>query len=328
MGLERLPILPRHITATPQFAVERRRQRKLLLSIHAPRLDPNRMPSLSSPESIAAFIGAAAWLPQIATWLYKRYAVPLVRILPERQVEIGFTTVGPIFNIRIAFSAESKDAILDNLSVELRHEGGEVHTFAWMGYSETFSEITDTTGNRQTVARDQAAIALKLSTILLTEKFVRFQEPTYHEAHQPALSTVLKQYHYLKTQAPERRHTIIESREAFDLFEFYKGNFWWKPGEYSAQFRIGPPNRAKLRDASFSFRLSQSDIDDLRSNLEVIRQYYLNIVEADIAAKEAQRVAWVWRTVPFSPLKALDNRLDQLLGGSRAAAVRITSTRT
>src|SRR5690348_9666774 len=56
------------------------------------------------PEEIAAYIGAAAWLPQIITWLYRGIVRPSVRLVPNQYAEAGFTSLGPIFNLRMAFS--------------------------------------------------------------------------------------------------------------------------------------------------------------------------------------------------------------------------------
>lgn len=37
-----------------------------------------------TPTEIAAYIGAAAWLPQIATLIYKRVVKPIVTIVPDK----------------------------------------------------------------------------------------------------------------------------------------------------------------------------------------------------------------------------------------------------
>jgi len=34
-------------------------------------------------KKIAAYIGAATWLPQIATWIYRRLVQPIVTIVPD-----------------------------------------------------------------------------------------------------------------------------------------------------------------------------------------------------------------------------------------------------
>jgi hypothetical protein len=259
--------------------------------------------SVSSPEAIAAYIGAAAWLPQIGTLVYRRIVRSRVRILPERQVEIGYTILGPIVNIRLAFATATKDAVLDHVNVLLRHEDGETKPLAWVSYSETFSEITDTaSGNRQRIERDQPAIALKLSTVLLTEKFVRFHDAKYQAEQRERFGEVLAQYNYLKGNDPKYRTKIMETRENFDLMEQHKSGFSWKPGKYNLSFALRSPDRAKLRDAEFEFVLQQSDIDALRSNLALIPTFYRNLVMSDVEGYKIEPLSWEWRNMYLRPL--------------------------
>jgi hypothetical protein len=66
---------------------------------------------------LAAYIGAAAWLPQIATWVYRWFVRPKITITPDRYGEVGFTSFGPIFNLRMAFASDRKDAIIDGFEL-------------------------------------------------------------------------------------------------------------------------------------------------------------------------------------------------------------------
>jgi len=47
-----------------------------------------------TPAEIAAYIGAAAWLPQIATLIYRYFVQPVVTIIPDKYAEVGFTSLG------------------------------------------------------------------------------------------------------------------------------------------------------------------------------------------------------------------------------------------
>ncbi|HQU09324.1 MAG TPA: hypothetical protein PLV25_05120, partial [Opitutales bacterium] len=105
------------------------------------------------PEEIAAYIGAAAWLPQILAWIYRAVVKPKLRVVPNQMAEVGFTSFGPIFNVRIAFFVENRDLIIDGIDLVVRHEGGEERMFRWAGLGETFSEITDAAGNKQIVSK-------------------------------------------------------------------------------------------------------------------------------------------------------------------------------
>lgn len=69
-----------------------------------------------------AVLGTMAWAPylidMIKTWLTKSK----IRVLTNRAPEIGFTTHGPIFNIRIAFAVENKDIVVSDLKFRLKNE--------------------------------------------------------------------------------------------------------------------------------------------------------------------------------------------------------------
>jgi hypothetical protein len=173
------------------------------------------------PDEIAAYIGAAAWLPQILTWLYNKLSKPKVIIVPDKTAEIGFTRFGPIFNLRMAIASENRDVIINSLEMILTHEDGETRKFLWSGFSETFSEITDEDGRRQVVSRDQTPIALKISTQILTEKFFRFQEPRYHEQDRKFTIPLVEHFKFLKSQTPNDPHEYVkktlESKELFAL---------------------------------------------------------------------------------------------------------------
>lgn len=262
---------------------------------------------LPSPAEWAAYIGAAAWLPQIGSWVYGRLVTPKVRIIPERSVQLGYTTFGPIFNIRVSISTDRKDAIVNNLEVDLTHQDGAAHSLRWSGLRETFSEVMDSEGNRQsTIEKDQPAIALKVSTALLAEKFVRFQDQAWHNEHNPLFDALVSQYNYLKSSTLEYRQSALTSKEHHSLFEFYKRGFWWKAGRYEATFRIQSPNDATLNTGTFVFFVSQFDVDSMRANIDLMKDYYENVVMGDTEGYVAKNTQWSFRNVMFLPHQDAD----------------------
>ena len=255
------------------------------------------------PAEIAAYVGAAAWAPQIVSWMYRWLVKPRVQILPERLVEVGFTTLGPIFNIRLALSASKKDAIIDHLEVELRHGAGDSHVLSWAGLREMFSEIVDAAGNRQSIEKDQPAIALKVTTAVLLEKFVRFHDLGFHERRRPVLNALVEHLNYLKGQHhADYRDQVLESRQAYDLLELFKSSFFWKPGEYTVRFRIKSRDGAVLDTDAHRFTLVQRDTDALRLNLDLLKIGYENLVKSDLPDYKLKAVRWNWRDVPLTPV--------------------------
>jgi hypothetical protein len=94
-----------------------------------------------TPAEIAAFIGAAAWLPQIGQWTYGWVAKPALRVSSGTKVELGYQIgYGPIVNMTLAISTSRKDAIIEKMVVEAKHEKGDTHTFTWVALNENFSD--------------------------------------------------------------------------------------------------------------------------------------------------------------------------------------------
>mgnify|MGYP007040716840 FL=1 len=169
-------------------------------------------------EELAAYIGAAAWMPQILTWIYRAVTKPKLRIVPDAKGEVGFTTYGPIFNIRMAFFVENRDLIIDGVTLSITHADGDEHEMRWAGLGETFSEITDGKGNRQIVSKDQTPIAIKVPTQALVEKFVRFQEPRFHAADEPTTRALVTHFNFLKQKSPESFvQDVLASKELFSV---------------------------------------------------------------------------------------------------------------
>ena len=250
------------------------------------------------PEEIAAYIGAAAWLPQIITWIYKSVAKTTLRVVPDRTAEIGFTAFGPIFNVRMAFFVENRDLIIDEIELIIKHQDGEVREFRWAQLGETFSEITDAAGNRQIVSRDQSPIAVKVVTSNLLEKTVRFQEPRYHDSDKSTTTRLVAHFGYLKQRNPQSYvPDALASKEYFDTIELRQKWFWWKPGRYEVTVQPRSPQKFKLAPSSFAFELQDIDIDNLRKNITIIDTEVRNLISSNLPGFTPEPVVWQWANV-------------------------------
>ncbi len=251
-----------------------------------------------TPTEIVAYIGAAAWLPQIATWIYRKVVQPIVTIVPDNYAEVGFTSYGPIFNMRMAFSAENKDLIIDGFELLLKHSDGDTHILRWAGLKETFSEITDASGNRQVIERDQIPIAIKIGTESLIEKFVRFQEPRYHESDRPPISDLIAHFNFLKRSNPENYVSqTLSSKELFSVLETRQKAFWWKPGHYQIVLKLSSPRKFKLTHSQFDFTLTSIDIDRLKENLNNLEIDLKNIIKSNLPDFTSEVINWNWANV-------------------------------
>lgn len=182
---------------------------------------------MATPSEIAAYVGAAAWLPPIIAFINTVFIKPIVTIVPEKQVEIGYTPFGPIFNLRLAISSAKKDIIIDYVSASIEHEDGSIYEFAWAGMRETFSEIKDMSGiMQQSVEREYSPIAIVLSRFGIIERFFRFQSPKYHSKRKALLRVAVDHHEYLKMIKPDYHEELINSKQVHDLLGFYNQSFF------------------------------------------------------------------------------------------------------
>jgi hypothetical protein len=250
------------------------------------------------PEELAAYIGAAAWLPQIAVWIYRAAVRPRLRVIPNQFAEVGFTTYGPIFNVRMAFLVEHQDLIIDGLDLTVRHEDGESRTFRWAGLGETFSEITDSAGNKQIVSKDQSPIAIKVVVQALLEKFVRFQEPRFHQADSATTRALVTHFNFVKQKSPEIFVAeVLASKEFFSVVEGRQKWFAWKPGNYSLQLHPTSPQKFRLINPNYSFELTPVDVEHLRRNLPVVETEIRNVISSNLPDHKAEPLHWQWANV-------------------------------
>ena len=180
-----------------------------------------------SPSEIAAYIGAAAWLPQILGWIYKAIIKPQVGLVPGPTPEVGYTSLGPIFNLSCAISASRRDAIIQNITIVMRHEKGQSTVLTWQTLNETFSQIRSATGETAEVSKKQPAIALKVSTLVLAEKLIGFQDPDFQERNRALANSLIELYNHLKKTNPDYQEQTIKSKQFADLIDFYKKNVFW-----------------------------------------------------------------------------------------------------
>ena len=126
---------------------------------------PYTLYAMTSAE-IAAYIGATAWLPPIAFLLYRWLRRPVLTIVPEQAPELGFTSHGTICNLRLAFIAEHKDLILDDLALDVVHENAERRALRWAGVKEDLGETRDAAGVKQgQLTREHPPTALRIATV-------------------------------------------------------------------------------------------------------------------------------------------------------------------
>jgi len=246
---------------------------------------------------IVALIGAAAWLPQIITWITNLIVKPKLHFVPEETSEIGYTFFGPIFNQSFAISTSNKDALIERVAIRIVHETGAKHEFWWKFLDERGPEITSlSTGERAEWRKNQPAIALKVSTLGLAEKKIGFQDLSY----QGKLMTLLQRYqeiesHLEKTKPQTYLDEAVKSKEFLDLIEYIKSGFYWLEGKYDVYLFVYEASLKKPHIENFKLELSKANIEQLEKNIKITQDHFRDLVL--FKGKEKERPIYNWRWV-------------------------------
>jgi hypothetical protein len=246
-----------------------------------------------TPSELAAYIGAAAWLPQIIGWVYKAFVKPQVHLVPAHTLEIGYTSLGPIFNLGCAISASRRDAVIEKITITIRHEKGQSVVLAWRNLNETFSQIRSGTGETAEVTKNQPAIALKVSTLVLVEKNIGFQELNYLETERTLSNAVIELFNHLKKTEPDFADKTLKSKQFADLLDFYQKRMYWQEGRYVIEMEIRITGNKKPIVQYFEFGLSRNDIDRLVQNVAEVKRFATELV-APLPKEKQIPNFWNW----------------------------------
>lgn len=247
-----------------------------------------------------AIVGAAAWTPQIGTWVFRTLTKPEVSLHLDSKPEIGYTSFGPIFNVRFALLSEKKDVILNKFSVKLRHESGASYTFDWDGISEDLSEIQNPMGPTMSIKKTSLPLIVKVLHTGVAQLFVRFQHKQFKVNFKKYFDPSLAQYNLLKNsgtlKTEEDINNLVLTREFNDVIKILNSEFIWSAGKYTVTFKFDSPNKFSYKEREYTFILNQDDIDILRKNIETIKVDLLEGAKVDtIPDYKRKEIYWEWR---------------------------------
>ncbi|HEX8503537.1 MAG TPA: hypothetical protein VF659_23335 [Pyrinomonadaceae bacterium] len=242
-----------------------------------------------------ALIGAAAWLPQIGQWIYALAAKPKLKVLPAPTVSIGYNILGPIVNLMVSISAERRDAVVEKITLKIRHEKGEERQLTWKVLDETFSQVRTHTGESAEYIKNQPAIALKVSTLLLVEKTIGFQDFEFQAKSQELTGRLEEEYEFLKKrhQSEDVINQILQTKDYTKARDFFNDYYYWREGRYTFQMQLHEVRRRKPHIEKFEVILSKADVELLRENCKYLEDY----VRAQILSegnKETKFPSWNW----------------------------------
>lgn len=239
---------------------------------------------------VVAILGALAWLPQILSWIYNWFRKPQITVFHDSVAEVGYILFGNAFNIRLSFLTKYKNALIDDMKLDIIDKDGATHQFQWTWYSETFYEIQAPEGTT-TMAKRQNAIAVNTYKDVLIEKFIGFQSIAFLEERK-RLIYELKCFIDNHKKGGEIEEKIIKgSNEYNSLLRFYKNSMIWKAGEYKAICKIHIADTGEVVNHSFNFKLSDIEIDALAENINILEK----LMYSDYVVPNPQlNFKWEW----------------------------------
>ncbi|WP_154048469.1 hypothetical protein [Thiomonas intermedia] len=254
-----------------------------------------------------AYVGAAAWAPPIISWIHGYYSKPVISVYPANAAEIGFTALGPIFNLGFVFNCENKKSLITEFNLTITHEDGAIRNFSWASINETLSEITDAFGGRQTVSRTQAPVALKVVTENLVDKIIRSTEVKFKDEMEPLNRMLLDKINQTNLTSPDDFIAQISSTAEYKKFMRTREQwFWWRAGRYGVDVSIGSPNKVAFKRCSFEFRLEALDVDILKSNINLLDLDSKNAILrhfAGVSQNDAPEPRWKWLNIPIKAIQ-------------------------
>jgi hypothetical protein len=232
-----------------------------------------------TPLDWAAVIGAAAWVPQVGGWLARKFTRPVLTVTLNRAPEIGYTSFGPVFNLTCAISAEKKDAIVQRMTLRLDHERGHHIDLSWVILSESFSQFRGSTSQSELTGKSQVAIALKVSTLLLTEKTIGFNDLEFQARAASALTPIAERLAFLRKNQADAANQVLASKDFADVIALWDHTFPWQEGRYDGHLALWSLGSARPAVHRLAFKLRAADIERLKANLTGIRQYQEQLVK-------------------------------------------------
>jgi len=216
---------------------------------------------------VLAILGALAWLPQVFIWMRNYFSKPKLTIISGRSIEIGYTSLGPILNVDLAFLAENKKVLIRRIDVELTHEKNDTQKFSWDWFEETLYEANLPDFGYSSTRKNQKAIAINMDKDQLVEKRVGFQQNTFKNESQQLINLTTEEILNI-CNAQQDVASIKSQRSYNELRDLYKNSFSWKIGTYTVKFFVKLSKRDGFFTHSFDFKLSSLDIKALELNIE------------------------------------------------------------
>lgn len=241
---------------------------------------------------LAAYIGALAWFPQIVSWIKSAMVTLKLRVIPAESLFVTFDNEGPAVTITAAFSADRKDALIEDMALTTTHINGERRGLKWRLLSEAQSQLQFQVGGAPVMEMNKTlvATALKVTTDAVSDRTIRFVDFEFADRvdHLIRRLSELKQ----RLKGHESESHVRTSKEFDQLREALLDDLYWKEGQYELVMALKEVRRRQPYRERFRFSLSKSDIEQVRSNKAHLESFLDRLVSPIAPASEEPQ--WTW----------------------------------
>jgi hypothetical protein len=251
-----------------------------------------------SPADIAAYIGAAAWLPQIGRWVLAAFTRPKLTVVCPSVMEVGYTQFGPIVNLRMFIRAERRDVLIQRITLTAVHERGESHLLTWKWLQENQSQLIVPGQDPLWFRKHDDAVALPIPNMTTALKFVGFRDDEFQSAVSE-LNPPLDEEIADLDKSPDRFADELGKSKAFIAArDYFRDSMYWKEGGYTMKITLYEASLPSPYQQTYKFKLSKKNIVDLRANADqfetAVRNRSRSSESGEDSAPPPAPLSWNW----------------------------------
>jgi len=241
-----------------------------------------------------AFIGAAAWVPQIVSWTYHGLTKPKLTFGASRTLEVGFTSLGPLLNIPCGLSTSRKDALIKSINATVMHDSGRKKEFRLLSVTETVSLVTESRDSHSVYSQRKFATLIKVSTLEVAERTLGMDEEKFEMESRRLFETVQNRYaHFVDPKLENLLAKLIETGEHNSLVSFLKGSFFWEVGGYTIRLRLSIAGVREPSVHTLRFSLNDAEVEALKRNVGKALEYTKYLLEGSMGKDPSLRWHWI-----------------------------------
>jgi hypothetical protein len=244
---------------------------------------------------VVAVVAAGAWLPH----LWKFFQRPKVTPIVGGQIEIGFSPLGPLFNPRVAFRVERRDALVTGVEYRVAHERGQMTTFQCVQLVEHGLQSESSSGERAFHNRQQDVVAVVLVPTVIAERKTNSREVRCLADLETFNIALARAVDRLRRPGSEWVGEVLRSPEYAEIKRFLETAFVWQTGAYNVECLVTVAGQRKPSVSKFRFVLGESSVALLRANIVSLETNFRESLtpSADAQPKKAADLNWVY---PFA----------------------------